>query len=623
MQRIGQFKKVIKRAQAKFYLTTLFSFVLLGVSAFGSYTLFKDINRIQSVIGSIDSSIRKQITALSEISRISRELQKPRLNNVVKEFKSELDALVSSLNNEKQLVNELIEEVNRSENVQSDFMLNFSRYLEESETFLKFIREGIVQKSSYQKVLDEESVSRQIEMLTNIISKLNRDIDLLQADLIKSTSRLIIYIIVTLSILMFIIWLFVFRPLFNSFKSMLEDFYQALLQANTANRAKGEFLANVSHEIRTPMTAIVGYADILINEDLSREDIRKNSEIIQTNSNHLLQILNQILDISRLDFEKFELAPKPTDLKSLVEESVLLFGIKAEQKGINLSSHFQSDYGSWFVVDDTRLKQILSNLIGNAIKFTSQGRIDVVAQVEEVSNDSDAEVSHLFSVSVIDTGMGIPRGDFGKVFKAFEQVDSSFSRRAGGTGLGLSLSSKLAERMGGGVELVDSEVGQGSHFKLSVKVKLPGKEVLPELESVQREEGEEGKGLVSLKGCSIIVVDDAKENLRLFSTFLEKAGAQVYSFSSGVEALENIRESDSDFSLLLLDLQMPEMNGFEVLQKLRETRLKYPIVALTAHGMEEDKKEVTKAGFDGHIVKPIGSKDLVMAVDKIIRKFQS
>ena len=376
-----------------------------------------------------------------------------------------------------------------------------------------------------------------------------------------------------------------------------------------ASRYKENFLMNVSHEIRTPMTAILGYTDLLKKNQIGPERIDETISIIDHNAKHLLSLIDEILDISKVESDQFSIEVKAFDFHKLITESLRLMLSRALSKNLKINLIQKSTIPYIISSDEVRLKQIILNILGNSLKFTYEGEVSV--EIEAVDD--------LISINVIDEGPGIPKDKWEDIFIPFEQADNSITRSHQGTGLGLVLSRELARRLGGDVKIVESTVGKGSTFNISFKdldfsqnrLKGYGK-----IDIKTESEKEESKKEQNLNDKKILIVDDAKENTRLFSLYLKSTGALVEIANSGFEALDLVKENN--FDVVLLDLQMPEMDGFQVLENLQELKVNAPVLALTAHGMDSEKAKTKAAGFYDHIVKPVGSSELIEAIKHAI-----
>ncbi len=393
------------------------------------------------------------------------------------------------------------------------------------------------------------------------------------------------------------------------------DLAQAKDKAEAASRAKSEFLANMSHEIRTPMTAILGFADIL-REEVAGEDAREAAETIKRNGDHLLHLINDILDLSKIEAGKLEVECSKCYPRWIVSDVVETLKVRADAKGVPLTIEFKIGGEMTVWTDLLRLKQILVNLVGNAIKFTEVGGVRIVVGTESAGGTS------LLRVDVVDTGIGMSPEQVATLFQPFSQCDSSARRRFGGTGLGLAISKRLAEMLGGAIRVV-SDPGQGSVFTVTIPTGAQDHGVN------EPPSGPDVAGCVvdstskSELACRILLVEDGPDNQRLIAFVLRKAGAEVALAGDGHMALDKVcgnGTSDAPFDLILMDMQMPVMDGYEATRQLRALGFRKPIIALTAHAMESDRQECIEAGCDDYMSKPIDREKLVALVNEWIAK---
>ena len=355
----------------------------------------------------------------------------------------------------------------------------------------------------------------------------------------------------------------------------------------------------MSHEIRTPMNAILGFTEVL-RRNIERDETKRRRHLntIHSSGTHLLNLINDILDLSKIEADRLEVELIPCGVHHVIADVVTVMRVRAEQKNISLDYQFEGEIPETITSDPARLRQVLTNLVGNAIKFTETGGVRIVTRLDE--SDADAKMV----IHVVDTGIGMSQDAATKIFDPFSQADVSVTRRFGGTGLGLSISKRLAEALGGGIT-VSSEEGVGSVFTVTISAgPIDGVPMIAPTPADLETQCEEAEHLViSLPEMRVLLVDDGEENRDLMSVILEEAGTTFATAENGLEAIELATQQEWD--VILMDMQMPVMDGYTATRKLREQGYQKPIIALTAHAMQHAEQECLDAGCSGFLTKPI------------------
>lgn len=435
--------------------------------------------------------------------------------------------------------------------------------------------------------------------------------------------------------------------LFLIFRPMVSRVVRVYHDALKAKEAKTDFLASISHEILTPMNGIIGNAELMLGNDL---DVRQKNRAatILFSAESLLEIINDILDYSKIESGKMTLEEQSFNLKSLVEDIITQLSQRTKGKNLEFSCKYLPDTPELILSDPARLRQVLSNLLGNALKFTEAGHVLVTVKKAVSESNTSAENATLLEISVEDTGVGIPSDKLESIFQKFTQADGSMSGQYGGTGLGLAICKETAELMNGEIR-VQSTQGVGSIFIVSVPVKVDTKPIeagvdhvslqdshmfvvdddeinktlLLELDAAQHSNENTNRashaGADFIKGRKVLLVEDNRINQALAEEILEEIGVEVICAANGKIAVDIMRDAD-DVDFIFMDCQMPEMDGFEATAEIRKLSKQIgdrtPIIALTANAMEGDKERCFEAGMDDYMAKPVRKADVKAALDK-------
>ena len=392
----------------------------------------------------------------------------------------------------------------------------------------------------------------------------------------------------------------------NELRSVNEELQRASRHAMEAAKAKTRFLANMSHEIRTPLTSIIGFSETLLEPDTSKEDLRHAAMTIYRSGNHLHQIINDVLDLSKIDAGQIQLEILESSPAEIIADVVAMYSDNAAKKGLRMDTRFEFPLPSSIATDPTRFRQILLNLCSNAIKFTNQGSVCITSKFLPQEGK--------LCVEVADTGIGMSTEELADIFDPFAQADNSTTRRFGGTGLGLSISKQLAEYLGGTITC-RSKPGEGSVFSVTISAgDIPQTELIYEIDvkTKQRLNAADRNGGRKYSG-SVLVVEDTEENQMLIATHLRKAGVEFVIAENGRVALEYAAKKKYD--LILMDMQMPVMDGLEALTRLRAAGYAHPIVSLTANSLKEDRDRCLHAGADDFLSKPINFTKFYQVLD--------
>ena len=468
------------------------------------------------------------------------------------------------------------------------------------------LNQAVASQYQSKKIIDTLANEKFEDYLSIETEQFNRQLEQLkQKEMLKESQRnLLISIIVSGFIIVFIVYR---RRVEGAYKKELEitvkkrtrELELVAKQLKRAHKIKTQFLANMSHEIRTPLTAILGQSEAIVLEEVEQSELRKEVEVIHKNSLHLLQLVNDILDLSKIESGKLDLNMEMANITDITDELQNIFSMKAKQKGLKFSIVTQLNTPYYFAVDSFRLSQILINFCSNAIKFTEKGEVKVTI----------FKRGECLVFSVKDSGIGMNQHQVKQVFDCFTQADSSISRRFGGTGLGLFLSLSLADLMDADIE-VESNINEGSTFSFILPLikadeDLKSQPVLNSLTTTESDSYYVGK---------ILVVDDHCDILRVISHFLEKLGLTVLTANNANEAFNLVIKEQPE--VILMDIQMPEVDGVQALTMLKDKGCIQPVYALTANAMAHEIKGYLAHGFAGHLQKPIIRADFFKMLNK-------
>ena len=395
------------------------------------------------------------------------------------------------------------------------------------------------------------------------------------------------------------------------------ELMEARRKADEASLAKSEFLANMSHEIRTPMNVVLGLSNILATSEPLTSKQKEFIATLRTSADTLLTLIDDLLDISKIETESVELEEIPFSIVQVIEESATIMKVRAQEKGLtfNIETAVKGAGGGAYLGDPNRLRQIMLNLCSNAIKFTKHGGVSIMLKCEKTDDSAIEKVT----VSVKDTGIGIPEDKQETIFDKFVQADSSTSRKYGGSGLGLAITKNLVELMNGSLK-VESRVGAGTEFTVTIPLILLVDYEIPQNKDMIVIPADKSAG-TGIK--RILLVEDYYANVLVATSYLDQLGFESDTASTGLEAIEKFRKGGHD--LILMDVQMPKMNGLETTLYIRQYEAEnglscIPIIGLTAHALSEDRKRCLEAGMDDYLSKPYTLQDLQSKITNLQKK---
>lgn len=491
------------------------------------------------------------------------------------------------------------------ENLQNAFdLLKQSR---EKQAILD-AEKSAMQLSVMQALYESEAKAAEIEKLEeqNKILQLERTVEKERSQYTQLIAFTLVCALVALGF-----WIYTVSREKRRLAKVSAELEKAKIQAEQATQTKSAFLANMSHEIRTPLTSIIGYADSILQGDIPEKEEHRVLNIISDNGNHLLNVISDILDFTKIEANKLEFEHIPTPLFPLLAQIESVTGKRARDKGLSFDLHFRYPLPSSIVTDPTRLRQILFNLTNNALKFTDKGSIGV--SVKTVENK--------LHIAVRDTGIGINKQQLDHLFQPFQQADGSINRRFGGSGLGLSISRHLAQGLGGELSCI-SEEGKGSEFIVTIDLQpvadcrwITSKE---EAMMVSSTAVKHKQKLPVFAQAKVLLAEDHPNNRELIKMMLTKMGLAVTDVENGLMACNAVAKEQ--FDLIFLDIQMPVMDGLQALKQIRKSQTETPVIALTANNMKHEIEQYMREGFVDHLPKPLPREALIAVLDKYLQQ---
>lgn len=399
------------------------------------------------------------------------------------------------------------------------------------------------------------------------------------------------------------------RALQNKIHSLTAALDKSRSEAERANRAKSDFLANMSHEIRTPLGAVLGFSEMLIDSELSSTDRQNYASAIGRNGKLLLALVNDILDLAKVESGRVEIENIEISLKEFFSEVISALQPLALIKNVSIELLLDQSVPDMVKTDPLRLKQILTNIAGNAVKFSRDSKVVMKVSLESANHELD-----LLTIDVVDRGVGIPPLSQARLFQPFVQADTSSTREYGGTGLGLVLSRQLARLMGGDLTLLKSEPRQGSTFRISLVVGQIAQAKTPTVERLLHRKGSLGV-VKEIAGLRLLLVEDSPDNRVLIGRILKNSGANLETANDGLEGLT--KALADHFDVVIMDVQMPRLDGYQAASQLRQHGYDGPIIALTAHALKGERERCLSAGYNEYLTKPVDRKALVNAIAQL------
>jgi len=597
---------LLEMTRKKFLIASIVGFVTIFSLSAVFLILNRSIISDQQSYQTLNSHLKKQIFLMVDITDFSQRFEGEEVN-LANEIR--FNELIKRLRNETKEFYSWIKG-NRLSKLTNFKSFIISEEIEKKSYEFIEVAENFIYDSVNNKTNTNQNIGFLIKSsssgLGKVLELLSTRVSEYQEDSLDNLDLLGILLVLCCVGQFGIVWLLVYRPLFKAVSSQHEKITETMVQVESASKSKTNFLSNISHEIRTPMTIILGYIEMLRSHTLEGKERDDAIELVFRNGNHLLSLLDEILDISKIESGKIDYRIEKVETTQFLTDVYGLLTVKAAEKNIELIFSSRGKLPRFINSDQKRLKQILFNIIGNAIKFTAEGHVELIATFSKKSNKL------IFTIN--DTGIGISKKNQKRLFKPFEQGDDSVSRIYGGTGLGLMISRSIARGLGGNLIIVETRENVGTTFEIKVDVGMvDGVEYISSLGERSSSSDQEIEELeIDLTGKKVLIVDDAKENVRLFYAYLKEVGADSQMAYGGQEAVDKFKAGN--FDVVLLDLQMPEIDGYQAIRMMKEFNPDIPIIALTAHAMDEERVRTKKAGFSDHITKPVTSKDLIRGV---------